>query len=146
MSHSSLFVRALLLAGLTLAGCSEKDDDGDTSSVDDGASADSGDGGVDSGAPVACETLEVETCAGESDRCWVITGVPVVGDGAGRWCIDYATSTGVGCQSNDVGCDGSIKWAAPPSDASDCHMLGSCVPTGWISCADPAQETLDECG
>ena len=91
--------------------------------------------------PEGCEALDVTACAQDA-TCATINGRALQDDGAGGECVDFSVQgEPLGCMADDVGCGDAETLAAPPGDADSCTWFSStCVPAGWVSCGDVADE------
>jgi hypothetical protein len=70
---------------------------------------------------------------------------PILADSKGRYCVDYGTSTGVGCVDAKIICLSIESWGASPKAPADCFLFpSSCQPSGWVDCKSD-METIDGC-
>lgn len=89
----------------------------------------------------ACEDVAPEDCAA-TEGCAAITGRLLRTDTTPDPCVDF-TDPGepLACMSADGGCGDAETLAAPPDDPSACTWFSStCIPAGWVSCGDVADE------
>jgi hypothetical protein len=88
-----------------------------------------------------CPSYSVTECADHAE-CGFINGRLLQDDGAGGQCVDFSVDgEPVGCLGVGMGCGDAETLAAPADDPDACTWFPStCIPTGWVSCGDVADE------